>query len=580
PTDANTGYLDVQQRIDKVWRVYGVGGVYDLLLDMSDEERKKVLKQLGCEHKIDVLIYGNTKKKDVRMNGRKDRLNVNKIADMLLGVRDKSQVASMVDCISTNHGYEYLANILLSIDDDNDLGNMISGLKEWPEIIAKILNGADDVDELNRLLNGVSSGIGKEYMEALLAKIEINENIVNELINKPENEQNDILRRINNTQLADKIKKGLQQKPIAVKVVQSVQSIRRESSREVFNMYENVLNNIHKILIIRDYVKLEKYKAYMQEVMHILTIVYGLIVSKELKDSSYDIQTNELNGVVLKWNIIRIVQTINGMISEVNQSMKDTDILKGKVDSMNKKLREMICDMILDTRKMDEYSNEYLCGLLSIIDQMISYAKDIKEKYKDVYNEVVKLCNKIKSNIYIYLMERIGMFSAVNLIAREIDKAANDLLSLSGNKYAKGSKDKNKSRSDQSKSADEMLNEMTPDEWERIVYTVVKKICKEKIYIHYELSNEEWDKNIEKIIKGLPYLGEMIKNSESNALNNGAEKNYSVKNALMILILIILTSIYNDLINRMIKYNKIMPASELSKRNMMIESNVCKLETV
>ncbi|KAH9410538.1 hypothetical protein HK407_12g16670 [Ordospora pajunii] len=248
PTDKNKADR-VQQRIDKIWNVYEVGGVSDLLLDMSDEERKLVLKQLGHKHEIDALIYVGTKKvynnakkrkDDVKRifdaiddERRKELLNdtiyedvlssykfknlmkvlkeasveYKKIADMLLGVRDKDYVALMINYISLCNGDEYLANILLSIDDDDDLKSVISDLRYWTTLAASILSGADDIDKLSRSLNIIkSSGISEEDMKTVLDKLVINKNIVSELIDKPEEEQNAILKVIDNIQLAGKIK--------------------------------------------------------------------------------------------------------------------------------------------------------------------------------------------------------------------------------------------------------------------------------------------------------------------------------------------------------------------------------------
>ncbi|KAH9411168.1 hypothetical protein HK407_07g11580, partial [Ordospora pajunii] len=108
--------------------------------------------------------------------------------------------------ISTNHGDEYLANILLSIDD-NRLRSMIFDLKDRPILILKMLNGADDIGKLSRLFNIIkSSGISEQNMQIVLDEIVINAKIVNKMIDKPENERNAILRGIDNTQLVNKIK--------------------------------------------------------------------------------------------------------------------------------------------------------------------------------------------------------------------------------------------------------------------------------------------------------------------------------------------------------------------------------------
>ncbi|KAH9412110.1 hypothetical protein HK407_01g00010 [Ordospora pajunii] len=259
PIEADTVYMyDTQEiiseakqyKIDKVWRVYGYDSVPNLLLSMSDEEIKMVLKQLGHKHEIDALIYVGINKRyenaderndDVKRifdaiedkqrnellndafknsfdRNRLDKLlamlkdasvEYKKIAYMLLGVEDKIIVMNTIGRIVSSYGkYRYVTNILLSIDDDNDLGNMISKLKDKPELFVSILNGADDVDKLNRLFNimiSEASGLTKKYVEAVLDNLVINQNIVNELIDKPEDEQNQILGRINSAQLADKI---------------------------------------------------------------------------------------------------------------------------------------------------------------------------------------------------------------------------------------------------------------------------------------------------------------------------------------------------------------------------------------
>ncbi|KAH9410741.1 hypothetical protein HK407_12g18730 [Ordospora pajunii] len=264
-TDKNTADLDVQQRINKVWQVYGVDSVSNLLLPMSDDERNKVLKQLGHKHEIDALIYVGTKNnyrikvkegrmKDVRMifdaiedERRKELLNdiinekeglpyyntdtFNKLMDvlkeasveykevayMLLGIKYKNWVTDMITRISTEHGDKYVADILLSIHNYNDLKSVISDIKHKPTLIARILGKADDIDKLSRLFNIiVSDDIINRKMQIVLDKLVINKNIVNELIHKPKDEQNNILGAISNTQLVNKIncaiKKAQEQK--------------------------------------------------------------------------------------------------------------------------------------------------------------------------------------------------------------------------------------------------------------------------------------------------------------------------------------------------------------------------------
>ncbi|KAH9411233.1 hypothetical protein HK407_06g10610, partial [Ordospora pajunii] len=161
PNEANTAYMNhVQEIINKVWRVYVGNSIYDLLLSMSDQEIKMVLKQLGRKHEIDVLIYFNAHKKDdvkrifnaIEDKRRKELLNdtiddgiiydlnvldismfiklmnalkeasvdLKEIAYMLLRVENKSLVALMIDLISIKHGDKYVADILLSIDNYDD----------------------------------------------------------------------------------------------------------------------------------------------------------------------------------------------------------------------------------------------------------------------------------------------------------------------------------------------------------------------------------------------------------------------------------------------------------------------------
>jgi len=313
---------DVQEIIDKLWRVYGVGRMLDLLLDMSDEERKMVLKQLGHGYEICALLYvgTNEKYKDEggKMNGvrrifnaiederRNELLNdiiyknglylrkfndlmkvlkdasvgYNKIAYMLLGIKYKSQVSYTIGYISKQHGDEYAADILLSIHNCNHLRSIVSDIKDDPVLIAEILSGADDIGKLSRLLNDVQSGIIKEKLQIVLTEFVINDNIVNELTNKPENEQNEILWRINNIQpvVADKIK-------CAIKEIQLVQSIRREFVKKIFYKCLSALYNINKNLDSSNYEELEKDKAYIKAVMRMIKTIDKLL-SKKLADSN------------------------------------------------------------------------------------------------------------------------------------------------------------------------------------------------------------------------------------------------------------------------------------------------------
>jgi len=193
-----------------------------------------------------------------------------KIAYMLLGVKDKSLVARMIDWISIKHGDKYVVDILMSIDDDNDLGNMISGLKDLPILILKILNGADEVGKLSRLFNIIkSSGISEEEMETVLDKLVINKNIVSELIDKPEDEQNKILGRINSAQLADKIIK------CAIKEVQAQANLIAKQEAQAERREEHV-----KLIAA------EEQKRRMLETTAILIILLvALITRMSIKDA-------------------------------------------------------------------------------------------------------------------------------------------------------------------------------------------------------------------------------------------------------------------------------------------------------
>ncbi|KAH9410866.1 hypothetical protein HK407_09g15520, partial [Ordospora pajunii] len=604
PTDANTGYLDVQQRIDKVWRVYGVGDVYDLLLDMSmsDDERKLVLKQLGHKHEIDALIYVGTKKnygneerrnddvrrifsaiEDKRRNrllsdifknkgstyytiGRfnelmkvlKASLEYNEIADMLLGVKGRCQATVMIREISIQHGYKYVANILLSIDD-NGLKSMIANLIEYWEVsIPRILNIADEVGKLSRLFNIiVSLEATEEYIETLLVEFVINDSIFNELIDKPEEEQNEILKVINSKKLVDKIKYAI-----------LAQLIRRESPRDILNRCD--LDNIPQILDSSNYEELEKHKAYTKEAMRILKILFDLIVTKGLIDSNalkmlisndngHDAQTNELDRVFeTREDIIEIIETIKRKIP-------------GMEERMNKNLCEMVCNVILGTRKMDDYSIECLYELVSVMDGMMSKAEGLKWEYKELYDQVVMLCNEIKKNILINLMESIRMLPIANTIILEIYEAVRH------NECANRSEYENNSTSDPSKFMNEMLNKMKFYEWERMIYIVVEKVCKEQTVKDYDLS-KEGDKEVKQAIKALPYLITLINNSKSNMLNNNTNVS-----PLVLLILLILASMYNSMISQTIEdKNKLMSSSEVHVQHMEVdnESSVWKMLSV
>jgi len=575
PTKAYLQYM--QEIIYKVWRLYGVGGVSDLLLDMSDDEIKKVLSQLGHKHEINALIYVGTKKNyenaeqkknDVRRifdaieNKRRNRLlndistkeswlhhgisiftelmdvlkeasvEYKEIADMLLRVEHNRQVKDMICLISKWHGNVYLANIFLSIDNDG-LRSMISNINYSPALIARILGVADDIDKLSRLLNIIeSSGISNENMKIVLDQLVINAKIVNELIDKPEDEQNEILGEIDNTQPAvvGKIKCAINKE--VRRKDEKARSILRTISNKVVDEYRNVLDNISDILTTRDLIVLKKCKADIEAGIYMLKMLIDLIV---IKESAYSDALN-MNRVVEKQDIIGRIETINAMISGIEQRVNDIDILihKDSLKSMNEKLHEMVLG--IDILKINNYDKKNMDELLNIMNKMMSDAEGLKGRCKELYDQVAILCNEIKNNIQIYLMEKIGMFDMVNLIILEI----NEIVRF-----------KNK-RSDQSTSVDEVLNGMTPDEWKTIVYTVVKIITKTKIYTHYDYY-ESGDIEVKEMIsKESSRLGVLINNSKSNLLSSEALKKINKKNALMLSILFILVSIFKNLINHRI----------------------------
>ncbi|KAH9411081.1 hypothetical protein HK407_08g13550, partial [Ordospora pajunii] len=322
-----------------------------------------------------------------------------------------------------------------------------------------------------------------------------------------------------------------------------------------------------------DYAKLEKNKADMQKMMDILKILDKLVIN-ELADSNalnmnntddpHDAWTNESSGVVEKWeDIICIIETINRMIP-------------GNTGRMNGIIRNMKRDKC----KIDGYSNKYLYELIDMMNKMINDAEGLKgEEYKEVYDQIAIICNEIKKKICMYLIKRIRMLDPANLIFHEIDKT----VVIKYNERFKELKRNNKSISYQIKIFDKMLNEMKPAQLKKIMYTVVKSVCKKHINKDYRLSKEEGEKNVEEAIKALPHLGAIINNSGSNALNSGVEKNYSVKNALVLLILFMLTLTYKDMIDqemmkdlinqKMDDSSKPIAAVEINQRKMMIESS-------
>ncbi|KAH9410539.1 hypothetical protein HK407_12g16680 [Ordospora pajunii] len=526
---------DTREIIDKIWRVYGDNSVYDLLLGMSNYERKRVLKQLGHRHEIDALIYVGTEKNYEKYSRMKDdiirifsaienerrngllndlihengfnryRFNTlmialkgpvecNEIAYMLLGVKDKSRVADMIDQISIWHGNEYLADILLSIDD-NRLRSMISGIKDDPVLIVRIFSGANDIDKLNRLFNIIKpSAASEEDMKTVLAEPMINNKIVNELIDKSKYEQNKILRRIDDAQLVGKIK-------CAIKEAQLSWTIRKEPLRYILDICGYILYNMPKILDSSNREELEKIEANIKELMHMLKMLDYL----SRNHNPHDVQTNKLDRVVEKWNFRSIIQAIIRSIPG---------------------LKEPMSEMIGTFKIYGQASTKFLYVCLNNINRM-----NMKDRM-------------IENNIYKYLIKT--MLDIFNLIADEIDK----IMEMVYNEYINGSGGENKSISDQSKSVDEMLNEMTPVQLRRIVCIVVQNIYKQLFNINYQLSFDE-------AIEALPYFGGIINNSESNGLNNGAQKKISV----MILTLFMLASICKGMINQNMEYNrKLMPA--------------------
>jgi len=549
---------------------------------IEDKRRKELLNDTindGIIYDLNVLYISMFIK---LMNALKEAsVDLKEIAYMLLRVENKRIAIDMIGLISTEHGDKYVADILLSIDDDDDLRSMIINLKDKPELIARILCKVDDAGRFIRLFNIVSSDISEQNMEIVLAKIKINDNIVNEFINKLEDEQNAILGGINNIQpvVVDEIKcatknaedqarvkdqakrkrkqetegegetkrnekkrKKTENTNKASQIVQLSQqahlpeSICEESLRNVFDEWGNILgnNNPHKILNSSNRVELEKYKAYMQELICMLKMQELVCMLKMLDyfNRSYglhDVHPSYLPGVFEKREkIIEIIETIKRKVP-------------GMRECMNEQLCEMICDMILDPRKIDDYRTKCLYGLINMMIGILSKAKDLKREDTKVYYEVVMFCNKIKEKVWIYFMEKIRIWSAANINIHKIDETV-----VWYNEFFKKSKDKN--ISGPRKSADEMENEMTPDEWNIIICAFVESICKQLISRDYELSNEG-EENFKEAIRELPYFGWIISNCESNPLISGTQKRIS----MMMLALLMVLSIYSGTISQQIQ---------------------------
>ncbi|KAH9411167.1 hypothetical protein HK407_08g13120, partial [Ordospora pajunii] len=354
-------------------------------------------------------------------------------------------------------------------------------------------------------------------METVLVKIVINKNIVNKLIDKSKDEQNKILKVIHNIQLVDKIKCKIKKE----EEVGLLLSICRKIHKAVFDRYQNTLDNMPEVLNGSNRAEFESYEAFMEKVKSIrmLETFYKLFVNKGLADSDAlkmfnmidtndDAQQNESCGVVEKReDIVGMTATIKRIISGMEESMKDTNtemlvkVLEDNLWSMDEKLRKMVCDMIIDISKMDDYSTtEYLYELLNRMDEIFIEAEALKEKYKKVYDQVVSFCNEIEKKIYICLMKR--MLDIASSIACEIDKAV--LM-----RYSECIK----------RFEDE---KMTPEDLNSILLTVVESICKELVNNDHMLSNQS-DKEIEETIKALPYVRVLIRNCESNPLISGAQ---------------------------------------------------------
>jgi len=128
------------------------------------------------------------------------------IAYMLLEVEDKSILILMINQILIQHEDEdYVPSIFLSIDNDR-LKSMISDIKDHQASIARILDRVNEVSKLIRLFNIIElSQIVNEKKQIVLDMLVINSKIVNELIDKPEEELNEILTGIKNTKLVNKI---------------------------------------------------------------------------------------------------------------------------------------------------------------------------------------------------------------------------------------------------------------------------------------------------------------------------------------------------------------------------------------
>lgn len=197
-------------------------------------------------------------------------------------------------------------------------------------------------------------------------------------------------------------------------------------------------------------------------------------------------------------------------------------------------MKESMSEMMIGTFRVDGYSTGYLYRFLHM-----------KE-------------GKIEKNVSIYLMKR--MLSVASPIVHEIDKAL-----VSCKECVNGSTDKNKSISDQSKSVDEMLVEITLAQLKEILFTAVESMCKQLISKDYELSDKEREEIFGEAIRALPYFGGII----SNGLSSGVRKRISVMRkriSVMMLALLMVLSIYSGTIIQQIEdRSKTIPAIEVSE---------------
>jgi hypothetical protein len=133
------------------------------------------------------------------------------------------------------------------------------------------------------------------------------------------------------------------------------------------------------------------------------------------------------------------------------------------------------------------------------------------------------------------------------------------------NECANRSEDENKSTSGQIKSFDEMVSKMTPEDLNSIlITTVVKSMCKELVNNDHMLSNQS-DKEIEETIKALPYVGEIIRNCESNPLISGAQKRIR---AILLAAIIVISAYSDTIIQKMKDINRPMPAIPANEQLM------------